>query len=210
MLTLASPILDDPLGNAINYKIPIPWKQYQDRDVTDHSEAVKVIYEIDANESQKLKCFLIFQEILKKIEGMPETLRVCELHLRKHMNAFSAASTWQVAAKQYRRHRIENHKNRIRKLEKRIEKTIKRSGTSEARLLKMALGEEVVDVPGEIVARYHEETKEKDAAVREMLEEETQEALGTFSKEEEKVARDVSKDFSVKETVGEVGSGRRP
>ena len=124
----------DPLGNAVSYKIPIPWKQYQDRNVIDHSEAVRVIYEIDANESQKLKCFLIFQEVLKKIENMPETLRVCEAYLRSHLSAFSAVSTWQITAKQCRRHRMEDHRDRIRKLGKEIGRTIKAAKVSEREL----------------------------------------------------------------------------
>ena len=58
-------------------------------------------------------------------------------------------------------------------------------------------------MPDEIT-RYRDETKERDGVMRQLLEEETQDVLGVFSKEQEMAAREVSHDFSVKENASEV------
>ena len=72
--------------------------------MTDHGEAVRVLYEIDSRDSDKNKCFLIISQVFQKIDRMAMVLKE-QQKLLKTAEA-SATEGWIIFAKRNRQKKI--------------------------------------------------------------------------------------------------------
>src|SRR6185437_2594173 len=59
------------------YKKSLPWDLYEKRDLTNSAEAVTFVHEADIKEPDKEVCFIIYKELLNRLQGMPRTMEEC-------------------------------------------------------------------------------------------------------------------------------------
>ena len=115
-------------GLEVVYKKSLPWKQYERWNLRDSVEAVTFIHDVDRNEVNKQKCFVVFKELLAKLQGMPKTLEECERMIQPFVQAPAGESkervNWKAIASGDR-------KRKLKQLEAKLKIAYKLFGAAE-------------------------------------------------------------------------------
>jgi len=115
-------------GLEVVYKKSLPWKQYERRNLRDSVEAVTFIHDVDRNEVNKQKCFVVYKELLAKLQGMPKTLEECERMIQPFVQAPAGESkervNWKAIASGDR-------KRKLKQLEAKLKIAYKLFGAAE-------------------------------------------------------------------------------
>src|SRR6185437_12322539 len=115
-------------GLEVVYKKSLPWKQYERWNLRDSVEAVTFIHDVDRNEVNKQKCFVVYKELLAKLQGMPKTLEECERMIQPFVQAPAGESkervNWKAIASGDR-------KRKLKQLEAKLKIAYKLFGAAE-------------------------------------------------------------------------------
>ena len=88
-------------GTNLQYNLSVegPWKQFQDRNVHDPSEAAKLVYDVDTQIISKESAFMVFENRLRVLTDMPATLEECGRLMQTFTKATARGERWKAVAK---------------------------------------------------------------------------------------------------------------
>jgi hypothetical protein len=91
-------------GNNLQYNLSVdgPWKQFQERDVHNGSEAAKLMYDVDTRMASKEIAFLVFEHLLRVLPDMPTTLEECG-RMMETISKKNGGEKWKELVKERRK-----------------------------------------------------------------------------------------------------------